>query len=349
MGSLASWVVLVCLTWAAAGAGRRATAGRVERRPGGAAALEAVRNGTGRLLFRHVRKAGGTSALKVLEAVAAELMVKNNRSSELAMQHMEFSTFPVSCFVERPEALYVTVVREPLSRVHSEYWYRGPKVANVTVYAEWIVPKAMTQGEAPPGAYVDNLFVRSFSGRCVRPTDPSKYAPRHTDARPAAVRYYRLWDNDVCGMGYGGWRGGCRFDENDRVTTDESDLKAALGAIDRFDVVVVLEWLKQALYLRFLASTFGVRSLEFARVNTKERHSGGKWEPQPATIAAQLRKQEHHDAAFYDRARRNQAGDVSAWLAGLKVDDAQRRAWFAFVETSGTGEPSLSGAGHTAV
>ena len=177
MGPLAAarWVLLLAAV----------VCGAVER--DSAAAFAAVRAGRGSLLFRHVRKAAGSSLLKALEDVAVDLMRRNNRSREIFMMHMEFSAFPAACFRARPEALYVTVVRESLSRVHSEYWYAGPAVDNATVYLGWIRPKAVVREAIPREDYVDNLFTRSLSGRCVAPT--AAEAPRRAppgDPRPTA-------------------------------------------------------------------------------------------------------------------------------------------------------------------
>ena len=116
------------------------------KRRDNAEAFAAFRAGNGSLLFRHVRKAGGTSMLKALEDVGDEIMTTRNRSREFYGMHMEFSAcraastgddatlksrprrFPAACFEAAPRALYVTVVRDPLARVHSEFWYRGPRV-----------------------------------------------------------------------------------------------------------------------------------------------------------------------------------------------------------------------------
>ena len=99
-----------------------------------ALAFAAVRAGTGSLFFRHVRKAAGSSLLAALEDVASQLVRQNNRSREIYMMHLEFSAFPAACFQVAPSALYVTALREPLSRIHSEFWYSGPAVDNATRY-----------------------------------------------------------------------------------------------------------------------------------------------------------------------------------------------------------------------
>ena len=63
--------------------------------------------------------------------------------------------------------------------------------------------------------------------------------------RAEAQRYRHLWGNDVCGLRWGGWRGGCVFNLSD-VTAD--DLSLATRVVDSFDVVFVMEWLSSTLY-----------------------------------------------------------------------------------------------------
>ena len=295
-----------------------------ERRANGDA-FAMVRAGRGSLLFRHVRKAAGTSMLKALEDVAEELMVRNNRTREFFGMHMEFSAFPAACFEFAPNALYVTVLRQPLSRVHSEYWYRGPRSDNVSAYLAWIRPKPIVTEGCPPGEYVDNLFTRSFSGRCVAPAIARPPPPPPGDQRPSAARYRRIWANDVCGGTWGGWRGGCAYDENASERASSDDLALALEVVDRFDVVIIMEWLASAVYRASIARLFGVSGFDVARRNSRHRHVPVRlWRPQPDAVVAVLRDQERMDSVLYARAVRNQCEDVRAWLAAAAAPPAAR-------------------------
>ena len=181
------------------------------------------------------------------------------------------------------------------------------------VYLDWITPKPVVQEGCPPGEYVDNLFTRSFSGRCVAPP-AAKPRPRG-DPRPSAARYQRIWNNDVCGQTWGGWRGGCAYNENRGATASDADLAVALAVVDRFDVVLVLEWLASATYRAYAAARFGVGRFDVAHRNSRQRHSGRDWRPQPEAVAAVLRHRERHDAALVARARANECADATAWLA----------------------------------
>ena len=67
-------------------------------------------------------------------------------------------------------------------------------------------------------------------------------------------------------------------------------------------------------------SCFCVGRFDVAHRNSRQRHSGRDWRPQPEAVAAILRHGERHDAALVARARANECADAKAWLAARSGD-----------------------------
>ena len=176
------------------------------------AARTLIRQGNGSIFFRHTRKTGGSSMRTALEAVAGELQRTANTTQAMTMVELEWGVFPVACLRLSPRALFVTVVRAPLERIHSDFWYSAvPRPLadakeRLQQYLEWIAVSNKTKGTVVRGIYVDNLQVRLLAGRCaveaacVRRRDASK--PSKIPASPGS-----FWNAEVVG-GRGAWGGG---------------------------------------------------------------------------------------------------------------------------------------------
>ena len=104
-----------------------------------AEALAAVREGRGRIFFKHMRKAGGTTVIRYFEHVVAfksyvplpegqgsnETQPREVRRQAMNFTAQEWGVFPVTCFLREARTLFVTCLRDPIRRQISEYWYAG--------------------------------------------------------------------------------------------------------------------------------------------------------------------------------------------------------------------------------
>ena len=104
-----------------------------------AEALAWVREGHGRIFFKHMRKAGGTTVIRYFEHVVAfksyvplpedqgsnETQPREVRRQAMNFTAQEWGVFPVTCFLREARTLFVTCLRDPIRRQISEYWYAG--------------------------------------------------------------------------------------------------------------------------------------------------------------------------------------------------------------------------------
>lgn len=143
-----------------------------------------------RIFLRRMRKAGSTTVFGFLLAVIKESSnYHKTGSSNITFDRIEYSSLNVGCLTGSAPLLtrsfgtvfLVTHLREPLSRINSEYWFAGPGkkvgIANETLWADWMAasrplpgggaPRIQTMGAAfNAGIYYDNYYTRMLTGAC---------------------------------------------------------------------------------------------------------------------------------------------------------------------------------------
>lgn len=255
-------------------------------------AFDAVRDGVGVVLFRHMRKAGGTS-VKIL--FYQLLRSYSNVTLEGTMKRMnlesggvgstfaaiEWGVFPVSCFEKK--TLLVTCLREPVSRQISEFWYSGPGYHRLEIpldkaWEMWMAAeKPRTLGR---DAYFDNYYVRALTGNC-RPTNRRR--------------------KGVCDFG-GAFDGGCIVDQG---VVGQRDLDYALKILNLYDVVLVVELLPISVE-SFLRPKLGIPD------HIKLTHSNNRPQPKPLDnrTMALLERDNAYDAVLYQAAKKRAWDDI---------------------------------------
>ena len=229
-----------------------------------------LKTGSGWIVFHHFRKAAGSSILSYLKRVLSELAPVSSRQSDLITQdegmvyiqenvklyHQEWGVFPMCCLQapDEPHAVLVTALREPLSRILSEFNYAGPgKKLNfnveeelVSAWKEWISDRYNPKRKAVQrGRYIDNFYTRSLIGDC---GSPHKEVPAH-DHVPFSGR-----GKDRP------FRGGCFLDTG-KLTI--ADLQLAKEVLRSFNIVFVTERLNEDRVLDWALTVFGVSNLSF--------------------------------------------------------------------------------------
>ena len=172
------------------------------------------KSGNGTLFFRHVRKAGGTSARQALQKIALKL------GNAPGFTHLEWAAFPASCLGASPTTFFATVLRDPLKRVHSEWVYSGFShmrrkyrirtlaVNETALMLQWLAEP--NRGKVfSRDAHTTNAYTRAFSGRCP-PGDPvparipsaAAWKKRHKDDASA---YEAFWGGTACSWSGSAW------------------------------------------------------------------------------------------------------------------------------------------------
>ena len=269
----------------------------------GEAAAHDMANGG--LFFQHVRKAGGTSVRDFLKHVG---QLRN-----MTVFEQEWGAFPASCIGMRADTYFVTAVREPVSRIVSEFDYAGGgaglKVTGMSpekyekVWRSWINSKHGAQAKGfERGRYFDNMYVREFSGRCMPPGSEAavlKMPPCH----------------------YGqAFQGGCRPGSGGVLDVGEADLELALAVIANFDLVLVLENLGNANYQRYVHDLLNLPANfpnSFPHSNSGKHHVD-----LPPALRALLEDENALDLRLYDLVRALEEMKVAAWWEGLGEEGA---------------------------
>mmetsp|Transcript_55254 Transcript_55254/g.110940 ORF Transcript_55254/g.110940 Transcript_55254/m.110940 type:complete len:403 (+) Transcript_55254:93-1301(+) len=195
--------------------------------------------------FKHMRKAGGTSVLFVLDKAyhaqksCGKLGVhrpQDNYSdygytSEVGftLHHQEFTLFPVRCLLLQPRTLYITVIREPVERSISLFFYDGPgKYSNATK-TDWI--DWMDEG-------VSLMMAATSPSSRVKVTGADGYLPNF-QARSLTATCVIAAGARSCGRDNFGQSEfhtpGCR------TSREATDLAMAKAVIDAFDLSLVVE------------------------------------------------------------------------------------------------------------
>jgi len=250
-----------------------------------------------RIYLRRMRKAGSTTVFGVLMSALKRYRHATNTSG-IIFDRVEYESTNMQC-IFGPTALLtrgngvflVTHLREPISRINSEYWFKGPGsltgLANESLWNSWIeVSRPFAHGgnarlsasgaKFNEGIYFDNYFTRMFTGNCADVCEMKKGGKIHkndgTDGTP------------------GGAVGGCAAHtrKNPYRIYKPDDLARAKDVVGTFDIVLIMEWFNQPdlnLYLREkLKAVFRIESSKFYAIfDDLTLGWGRKTSTQPAT------------------------------------------------------------------
>ena len=236
------------------------------------------------ILLRHMRKAGGTSVKAFLKRAILHLggesaVVcqggkcnavgdRHARGAGMQLTEMEWGVFPMLCLDYEPRTMFVTCLRDPIERHISEYWYAGlgqklrsSRARLPEAWSRWLAepPRARARNStklAPPdpelaqpdpnhalsrGVYWSNYYVRALTGGC----EPVSRSTGKILTRPnadVAKRFTKGKPVPSCHWG-GAFAGGCSATANASMTG--RDLETARGVLERFDMLLILEWLSR--------------------------------------------------------------------------------------------------------
>lgn len=230
-------------------------------------ALANVIGGKGWIVFRHFRKASGTSIMHYLLDCMKQLSDSSEppregdgypggvfRCGELGLYHHEWGAFPAEDLpVEKP-ALLVTCLREPLARFFSEFNYSGPgysidygeikELELIGLWNNWLNPPVRSRLTGiVRGEYLDNFYIRTLASfdtkRCDR-------------AAAGTVPYYRPRQ---------AFQGGL-FVNPEPLTRE--DLEYAKHVLCSFDIVLLSDNLSQPSVADAINARLGVEGCKFS-------------------------------------------------------------------------------------
>jgi hypothetical protein len=138
------------------------------------------------IFFRRMRKAGSTTLRTFFAAFTKS-------HSGYSMQANEFLSFNTKCILEpnfsqfiKTKVLLITHLRDPISRLNSEFYYVGPgserqglKPSNDLTWSLWLNESKQRklnntfESLIRGGLYLDNIYVRALSGSCDSQCVPS--------------------------------------------------------------------------------------------------------------------------------------------------------------------------------
>lgn len=199
-----------------------------------------VKKNISMVFVRRMRKAGSTSIFKGYQDHYRPLFVEGD----------EQTRFNIPCF-SHPFArhvLFITHLREPMSRIKSEFYYMGPggKHSNYqlnidSVWNQWIKESHIRlyeeggnhSGMIHGGTLIDNLYIRALTGNCGK-----------------------------CIINEKGHIGGCtltgRHGKLPRLKSiNKLDYLNAQSVLEKFDIVIIIELLKDDKYMdliRYMSS-----------------------------------------------------------------------------------------------
>ena len=217
--------------------------------------------GTRLLFLRRMRKCGSTT-LQNFFARATRVSWRST-GEKFNLQANEFMVLNSACLRDSSlfgRVLFITHLREPISRLHSEFHNVGPgsvvngrhSIADVSAWEEWmrfsehLMDEGRFESLIRGGLYMNNLFARAMSGNCSATClTENSYTKRET----RAVKHLpgcRLCRKKQCGDGVKGFRR--------ELSTD--DLAVAMENLERFDLVITLEHLSSPVFQRWLVIEF---------------------------------------------------------------------------------------------
>jgi hypothetical protein len=127
-----------------------------------------------RIFLRRHRKAGSTTVfgylLNVQKRITPKDIIQSSKPQNLSVDAMEYQSLNRACILNRsdtsspgaqfaavlmsPRIITITHLREPISRLNSEFWFRGPGfrtgAANESLWRDWMSEMTpLPEGGAP--------------------------------------------------------------------------------------------------------------------------------------------------------------------------------------------------------
>ena len=270
--------------------------------------LQAVREGRNAtfILLRHMRKAGGTSVKEFLKRAMLHLggesavvchggncdAVGDRHARGVGMQltEMEWGVFPMICLDYEPRTVFVTCLRDPIERHVSEYWYAGlgrhlpsSRARLAEAWSQWLSspppPRNRTKLARPDqmlalpdenhalsrGIYWTNYYIRALTGGC-KPVSWSTHEILTRPNKDVSKRFMKGKPVPSCHWG-GAFAGGCSAVAN--ASTTGRDLELARGVLERFDMLLILEWLSRDDQTAWVRDMLGLpASFRFSQTRT---------------------------------------------------------------------------------
>jgi hypothetical protein len=182
--------------------------------------LTCLYSGSGALYLYHVRKAAGTTLREIMATVAHTWKVKLYETEGIVLDHR---------FVENDNLLSVVTLRHPVKRVMSLYWYE---------HVGWW-----------HGILKETSKVRTLRDWVDGWKDGSKWKTDFVRKNPGTV--YVEIENYYVKM-LTGWKGG--------PTVGSNDLEKAKQVLDKFDLVLLVEWMQDDTQITALNAIFPGRT-----------------------------------------------------------------------------------------
>lgn len=276
-------------------------------------AQELVASGKGSVWFKPARKAGGMTVQSFLREV-------HQRKQGTTFHAVEWQLLPTKCLATDPFHVYITILREPISRFRSLFFFDGPekgirqrpsseprpqgvpstpgevrgRSANETTWLKWIAHgKRLLRANRNRGSehYLPNYYTRSLATQCSGAVwdsvDPSHTCHRKWDGSFGRKPFERrdIFREDAC---------------NSADSSEPPALELAMAVIDAADVVLVTELLHLRGSSLLLQRALGVEDVWLQRSRISRRTAG---ETMPRGIRAQMRLENREDALLYEHAK----------------------------------------------
>lgn len=304
-------------------------------------------NEGGFIYFKHLRKAAGTSVRRYLETVIEyhyqnEINITPNPpKTPWLMYHQEWSAMPWNCPSRDPlwnKSINVIVLRDPIERQLSEFFYSGKGSSNLTmsrlgqrvkedeVYEKEaialmkeLVPIWMDEGrdKAPRRCFNANYQTRMISGITTSPPKDISLLPK--------VK----WRDGPCSFGPGSY-GGARTNH----TVDSTALEHAKAAVREFEILLLTETLSQPEQAAMVAHMVGVpesvATLARQRSNTKTNVAQSK----SAVFKGYGDMVKRHDANLYELLRSTSELDIELYDYAVQMNREKTERWKQKMELS---------------
>ena len=280
------------------------------------AATRLVQLGEGQIFFQHARKASGSTIRHFVKTVLSEKT--NSSRNAMPFWVQEWGEFPVGCLREAPRTLFITCLRNPTQRLISEYWYAGLGASNFSKidftrkldnetktqrqryanlpekWRRWIdngharlrSTHANKKESIIRGAYVDNFYVRLFSGTC-----------GHNEKSPPEEKNGIIPESPCSYFGHA-YKGGCRLDHDRKVR--EADMDMAIKVLLNFNYVFITEHLNDARFHKYISVQF---DLPFEPKFETIRPNANKPPVPPKEISELLLSDNFFDINLYTKLR----------------------------------------------
>ena len=209
------------------------------------------------IYLRRARKAGSTTVFNDLVRFRSQYFSVAGNDTAWKIQGMEYEAMNVECVLRQGAMLArsngvikIAHFREPLSRINSEFWFKGPGHAfnsgNESLWKAWLAESSYLEGGGIPkfhgvqgakfneGIYFSNYYTRLYSkscGDCAHANDKR------------------------------GWKGykGCAAHTKlyPYLPLETVDLERAKLVLSGFEIVLIMEW-----FSRPVQKTYFKRKLE---------------------------------------------------------------------------------------